>query len=52
VGQELDLVNAIQLSKITTIGAGISHIFPGTFLDHATPGLSYTAPYLFFQSMF
>lgn len=52
VGQEIDLVNAIKVSKITTIGAGLSHIFPGTFLKLATPGLSYTAPYLFFQTMF
>jgi hypothetical protein len=52
VGQEIDLVNAIQLSKITSIGGGVSHIFPGTFLKIATPGQSYTAPYLFFQTKF
>jgi hypothetical protein len=52
VGQGLDVVSAIQVSKITTIGGGVSHIFPGTFLKMATPGLSYTAPYLFFQTMF
>lgn len=52
VGQELDFVNAIQLSKITSIGGGVSHIFPGTFLKAATPGQSYTAPYLFFQTKF
>jgi hypothetical protein len=52
VGQEIDLVSAIKVSKITTIGGGVSHIFPGTFLRLSTPGASYTAPYLFFQSMF
>jgi hypothetical protein len=52
VGQEVDFVNAIQLSKITSIGGGVSHIFPGTFLKAATPGQSYTAPYLFFQTKF
>ena len=52
VGQEVDWVNAVQLSKITSIGGGISHIFPGSFLKLSTPGQSYTAPYLFFQTMF
>jgi hypothetical protein len=52
VGQEVDLVSAFQLSKITSIGGGVSHIFPGTFLKMATPGQSYTAPYLFFQTKF
>ena len=35
-----------------TIGAGFSHIFPGTFLKMATPGQNYTAPYLFFETKF
>lgn len=52
VGQELDLVNLVQVTKITQIGGGVSHIFPGTFLKTATPGQSYTAPYLFFQTRF
>ena len=52
VGQEFDLVSAVQMSKITTIGGGVSHIFPGTFLKLSTPGMSYTAPYLFFQTLF
>lgn len=52
VGQEVDFVNLVQVSKITQIGAGVSHIFPGTFLKLSTPGQSYTAPYLFFQSRF
>jgi hypothetical protein len=45
-------VNAVQLSKITSIGGGLSHIFPGAFLKMATPGQSYTAPYFFFQTLF
>lgn len=52
VGQEVDFVNLVTVSKITQIGAGLSHIFPGTFLKTATPGQSYTAPYLFFQTRF
>jgi hypothetical protein len=52
VGQEVDFVNLVQVSKITQIGAGLSHIFPGTFLKLSTPGQSYTAPYLFFQTRF
>jgi len=52
VGQELDFVNAVQVSKVTSVGGGMSHIFPGTFLKTATPGMGYTAPYLFFQTMF
>ncbi len=52
VGQEMDVVSAFQLTKITRFGAGVSHIFPGTFLKLATPGQSYTAPYVFFQTKF
>jgi hypothetical protein len=52
VGQQVDFVNAVQLSKLTSIGGGVSHIFPGSFLKAATPGQSYTAPYLFFQTKF
>jgi hypothetical protein len=52
VGQGLDFVNMVQISKITQLGGGVAHIFPGTFLKIATPGQSYTSPYLFFQTQF
>lgn len=52
VGQEVDFVNRFQVSKITTIGGGFSHIIPGTFLKKATPGLNYTGPYLYFETKF
>ena len=45
-------MNLAQVSKITQVGAGLTHIFPGTFLKMSTPGQSYTAPYLFFQTKF
>jgi hypothetical protein len=52
VGQEIDLVSLYTVAKSTQIGAGFSHIFPGTFLQLATPGHSYSAPYLFLNTKF
>jgi hypothetical protein len=52
VGQEVDFVALYQPFKTTQIGAGLAHIFPGTFLKLATPGRGYTAPYVFFISQF
>lgn len=52
VGQEIDYLSLYQLSKVTQIGAGLAHIFPGTFLKLTTPGRGYTAPYIFFSSEF
>jgi len=46
VGQELDIATAYSISRVTQIGAGFAHIFPGTFLQRATPGHSYSYPYL------
>jgi Alginate export len=45
VGQELDGSVAYNLSRQLQFGAGFGHIFPGTFLEHATPGKSYSYPY-------
>jgi|SRR5882762_844302 len=45
VGQELDSVVAYSLSKQFQFAGGFGHIFPGTFLNHATPGNSYNFPY-------
>jgi Alginate export len=52
VGQEIDFVTMYQPFKTTQIGAGLAHIFPGTFLKLTTPGRGYTAPYVFFNSQF
>ena len=45
VGQELDGALAYNLSRQFQFGGGFGHIFPGTFLNHATPGQSYNYPY-------
>jgi Alginate export len=45
VGQELDGAMAYNLSRQFQFGGGYGHIFPGTFLNHATPGKSYSYPY-------
>ena len=52
VGQGVDFVSLYQAAKTTQIGAGLAHIFPGTFLKLATPGRGYTAPYIFFSTQF
>jgi len=46
VGEELDAQGVWSMSKEIQLGAGVGHIFPGAFLKHATPGRSYTFPYL------
>jgi hypothetical protein len=45
VGQEFDSVVAYNLSKQLQLSGGYGHIFPGTFLQHATKGSSYNFPY-------
>ena len=45
VGQEVDSVVAYNLSRPFQFSGGFGHIFPGTFLNHATPGKSYNFPY-------
>jgi len=45
VGQELDSVVAYTFSKYLQVSGGYGHIFPGTFLNHTTPGESYNFPY-------
>jgi len=52
VGQELDIATAYSISRVTQIGAGFAHIFPGTFLRHATPGQAYSYPYLQISTKF
>lgn len=46
VGQEIDSVLAYNFSKYLQVSGGYGHIFPGTFLNHTTPGESYNFPYL------
>ena len=46
VGQEVDSVLAYTFSKYLQVSGGYGHIFPGTFLNHTTPGESYNFPYV------
>lgn len=46
VGQEIDVqISRPVMPQLQVIG-GIGHIFPGAFLKEATPGASYTYPYI------
>ncbi len=45
VGHEIDSVLAYTFSKYLQVSGGYGHIFPGTFLNHTTPGESYNFPY-------
>ena len=45
VGQELDLAAAYSITRAMQIGAGVAHIFTGTFLKRAAPGGAFTYPY-------
>jgi len=46
VGQELDLQMSRSLTAQLQLAGGLAHIFPGGFLKQATPGASYTYPYV------
>jgi hypothetical protein len=46
VGQELDLQVTRAITPYLQIGAGYAHIFNGAFLEGATPGASYSHPYV------
>lgn len=46
VGQELDAQAAFNVTPQLQIAGGYAHIFPGAFLKEATPGASYSSPYL------
>jgi hypothetical protein len=50
VGSELDGVVAHPINRQFQVGAGIGHLFPGSFLRNTTPGKSYTFPYLMFTA--
>ncbi len=46
VGQELDGQATWQWNKQTQVAGGFAHIFPGQFLQKATPGRSYNYPFV------
>jgi len=46
VGQEVDVQAGYPLNSQIQIAPGYSHIFPGTFLNKATPGKAYNLGYL------
>jgi len=52
VGQELDVQAGYPLSPQIQIAPGYSHIFPGTFLNNATPGKAYNLGYLMVSYQF
>ena len=52
VGREVDAVVEFKLSAMTSVKAGFSHIFPGTFLKQATPGSTYSSTYMMWTKAF
>jgi hypothetical protein len=46
VGQELDIQATRALTPQLQVAAGYAHIFTGAFLKEATPGASYSHPYV------
>ena len=46
VGQELDIQATKALTPQLQVAVGYAHIFTGAFLKEATPGASYSHPYL------
>jgi len=52
VGQELDFQVARALAPQLQVAAGYAHIFTGKFLKAATPGASYSHPYVMLTYVF
>lgn len=52
VGQEIDLQVSRALTPQVQAAAGYAHIIPGTFLKEATPGASYSHPYVMVTYVF
>jgi hypothetical protein len=52
VGQELDLQVSRALTPQIQLAAGYAHMFTGAFLKQATPGASYSAPYVMVTYVF
>lgn len=51
VGQELDIQAIYTPSARIQVTGGYAHLFPGAFLKAATPGKSYSAPYVMVTTM-
>ena len=52
VGQELDVLVSRALTPQLQLAAGYAHIFTGAFLRQATPGASYSQPYVMVTYVF
>jgi alginate export protein len=52
VGQELDVQVTRALTPQIQLAAGYAHMFTGAFLKQATPGASYSAPYVMVTYVF
>jgi hypothetical protein len=52
VGQELDIQITRALTPQIQLAAGYAHMFTGAFLKQATPGASYSAPYVMVTYVF
>jgi hypothetical protein len=52
VGQELDIQVSRALTPQIQLAAGYAHMFTGAFLKQATPGASYSAPYVMVTYVF
>ena len=52
VGQEIDVQVTRALTPQIQAAAGYAHIFPGAFLKEATPGASYSHPYVMVTYVF
>jgi len=52
VGQELDLQITRPLTPQLQLAAGYAHMFTGAFLEQATPGASYSYPYVMVTYVF
>jgi hypothetical protein len=52
VGQELDIQITRALTPQVQLAAGYAHMFAGAFLKQATPGASYSAPYVMVTYVF
>lgn len=46
VGQEIDVQATYAVTPQISLGAGYAHLITGDFLKQATPGASYSAPYV------
>ena len=52
VGQEIDVQISRPLTQQIQLAAGYAHMFTGAFLKQATPGASYSAPYVMVTYVF